>query len=63
MNLTTTMEPVYGIVLAFIIYHENKDFGFSFYIGLALIIAAVVIQIFKIVKGNQKAETLVPYEM
>ncbi|MDQ2753369.1 MAG: EamA family transporter [Bacteroidota bacterium] len=63
MNLTTTMEPVYGIVLAFLIYHENKDFGFTFYIGLALIIAAVCIQLFNTVKSHRKAETLVPYEM
>lgn len=63
MNLTTTMEPVYGIILAFLIYHENKDFGFTFYIGLALIVSAVIIQIFKTVKEHHKAETLVPYEM
>ena len=63
MNLTTTMEPVYGIALAFLIYHENKDFGYAFYAGLLLIIAAVVIQLLKTVKGNKKTETLVPYEM
>ena len=63
MNLTTTLEPVYGIALAFIIYHENKDFGYTFYIGLLLIIAAVVIQLFKTIKENKNAETLVPYEM
>ena len=63
MNLTTTLEPVYGIALAFVIYHENKDFGYPFYIGLALIIAAVVIQLLKTIKENRKAEMLVPCEM
>ncbi len=63
MNLTTTMEPVYGIVLAFIIYHENKDFGSAFYIGLALIIGAVSIQLFKTIRNNKSTETLVPFEM
>ncbi len=63
MNLTTTLEPVYGIALAFFIYHENKDFGYPFYIGLALIIGAVIIQLIKTVKENKRAETLVPYEM
>ncbi len=63
MNLTTTMEPVYGIVLAFLIYHENKDFGSTFYIGLGLIIAAVCIQLINTVRSHRKAETLVPYEM
>ncbi len=63
MNLTTTLEPVYGIALAFIIYHENKDFGYTFYIGLALIVAAVAIQLLKTIKENRKAESLVPGEM
>ncbi len=53
MNLTTTLEPVYGIILAFVIYHENKDFGYTFYIGFALIIGAVLIQMTKMVKENK----------
>ena len=62
MNLTTTLEPVYGIILAFLIYHENKDFGFTFYIGFLLIIGAVLIQLFKTVRDNRK-ETVVSYEL
>lgn len=62
MNLTTTLEPVYGIVLAFLIYHENKDFGFTFYIGFVLIIAAVLIQLLKTIRTN-KNEEIVSYEL
>ena len=47
VNLTTTLEPVYGILLAFAIMHENKYFSHSFYIGFLLIIAAVVIQMLR----------------
>lgn len=44
MNLTLTLEPVYGIILAFVIYQESKDLSDYFYIGFALILAAVLLQ-------------------
>lgn len=44
VNLSYNLEPVYGILLAFMIYKENKDLGISFYIGLLLIVTAVVLQ-------------------
>ena len=42
VNLTINLEPVYSIILAFIIFHENKELQPSFYIGAAIIILAVV---------------------
>ncbi len=44
VNLTYNLEPVYGILLAFAVYQENKDLGSSFYAGLAIIILAVALQ-------------------
>jgi drug/metabolite transporter (DMT)-like permease len=44
VNLTYNLEPVYGILLAFAIYKENQQLGNSFYIGLAIIVFAVIIQ-------------------
>jgi len=44
VNLTYNLEPVYGILLAFAVYQENKDLGFSFYAGLAIIILSVALQ-------------------
>jgi len=35
------LEPVYGIVLAIPIFHENKDLGWMFYLGTGIILAAV----------------------
>lgn len=49
-NLTLNLEPVYGIILAFVVYHENKDLSNTFYIGFALIFIAVIIQMVRIVK-------------
>ena len=48
-NLTLNLEPVYGIVLAFFVYQENKHLNFIFYIGFALIVLAVALQMLRIV--------------
>jgi drug/metabolite transporter (DMT)-like permease len=44
-NLTLNLEPVYGILLAFIVYQENKQLGSSFYLGISCIVLSVVFQI------------------
>jgi drug/metabolite transporter (DMT)-like permease len=48
VNLTYNLEPVYGILLAFLIYQENKMLGPSFYLGLALIMLAVILQTLRV---------------
>lgn len=48
-NLTLNLEPVYGIILAFFVYQENKYLNFSFYIGFVLILLAVALQMLRIV--------------
>ena len=48
VNLSYNLEPVYGILLAFMIYKENKELQASFYIGLLLIIIAVVLQMARV---------------
>ena len=50
INLTLTLEPVYGILLAFVVYRENRLFGLSFYAGFSLILLAVLIQMFRLLK-------------
>jgi drug/metabolite transporter (DMT)-like permease len=56
MNLTLTLEPVYGIILAFLIYHENKHFSPWFYVGFALIAVAVVFHMWRLLKpAKQKS--------
>ncbi len=40
-NLAINLEPIYGIVLAAILFEENKDLGNSFYTGTGIILAAV----------------------
>ena len=43
VNLTFNMEPVYGILLAFLVYHENKLLSKWFYIGFAMIMTALAL--------------------
>ena len=54
MNLTLTLEPVYGIILAFIIYHENQTLSKYFFLGFGLILIAVCLQMFRLIKQHRK---------
>jgi len=54
VNLTYNLEPVYGILLAFAIYKENKQLGSSFYIGLTIIILAVILQTLDVYLKHRK---------
>lgn len=51
VNLTFNLEPVYGILLAFLIYKEHLELGFSFYVGLVVIFTTVVIQSIRVAKN------------
>ena len=41
MNLVINLEPVYGIVMAWLFLHENRELTTSFYIGAAIILVVV----------------------
>ena len=43
MNLTVNLEPVYGILLAWIIFGESEQMSAGFYYGALIILAAVFI--------------------
>lgn len=49
-NLVLTLEPVYGIVLAFIFYKENQLLSNWFYLGFSFIMLAVVVHMWRLVK-------------
>lgn len=44
VNLSYNLEPIYSIVLAMIIFDEDQELNFSFWIGVFLIILSVVLQ-------------------
>ena len=47
-NLTYNLEPIYGILLAFILFKENENLSSGFYYGLALILLSVFWQMWRI---------------
>jgi drug/metabolite transporter (DMT)-like permease len=51
--LTVNLEPVYGIILAFLFYHENKDLSQYFYIGIALIALSVGLHVWSMYRENK----------
>jgi len=44
VSLTVNIEPIYGIILAFIFYQENEQLGWGFYVGVLLILASILLQ-------------------
>jgi drug/metabolite transporter (DMT)-like permease len=56
VNLSLTLEPIYGIILAFILYKENNHLGKYFYVGFALIAIAVLLQMALMVRSKSLAQ-------
>jgi drug/metabolite transporter (DMT)-like permease len=53
MNLSLNLEPVYGILLAFILFGENRKFTPWFYPGIGLIFLSVVLQTLRLLKKGR----------
>lgn len=53
-NLTYNLEPVYGILLAFVFFHENKQLHRQFYPGVGLILLAVVLQMIRVLLAQRR---------
>jgi len=43
INLTINLEPVYGIILALLIFGESEEMSSGFYLGTGLILASVLL--------------------
>ncbi|MEO6253551.1 MAG: DMT family transporter [Ferruginibacter sp.] len=55
-NLTYNLEPVYGIILAFIFLKENRQLHSEFYIGVLLILLAVILQMIRIYRSRKQIQ-------
>ncbi|MEL6110456.1 MAG: EamA family transporter [Planctomycetota bacterium] len=44
INFANNLEPIYGIVIGAIFYHDHANVGWGFYTGTAAIVAAVILQ-------------------
>lgn len=53
VTLSVNLEPVYGILLAFLFYKENKQLHKGFYLGMGLILLSVVLQTVRLLRPQQ----------
>lgn len=58
-SLSVNLEPVYGILLAFIIYKEYQQLNTDFYIGMAIIMISVILQMLRVLRPGKKPLSLV----
>jgi drug/metabolite transporter (DMT)-like permease len=58
INLSYNLEPVYGIILAFIIFSENKALNMNFYMGFGLILVAVLLQMGRVWYSRHRPMTV-----
>jgi drug/metabolite transporter (DMT)-like permease len=54
VNLSFNLEPVYGIFLAIVLFGESREFNWSFFTGLTLIAASLIIHIIMLLKKERK---------
>lgn len=54
--LTINLEPVYGIILALLIFNEKEKMSFEFYIGSFIILSTVILN--GILKNRKRSEKL-----
>ena len=52
-NLMYNLEPLYGIILAFIFFGEGESFHNEFYWGVLLILLAIVLQMFRLMREKR----------
>jgi len=52
-NLSYNLEPVYGIILAFMFLNESKYLHQQFFVGVSLIMLAVVLQMWRVRYGGR----------
>jgi drug/metabolite transporter (DMT)-like permease len=53
VNLTYNLEPVYGILLAFALFREDKYLNGGFYIGFSLILLSIILQTVRLRRRHQ----------
>lgn len=53
-NLSYNLEPIYSIIMAFIIFDEGKFLGTGFYYGFALILLAVTLQMLRVYRDRKR---------
>lgn len=58
-TLSVNLEPVYGILLAFVFFKEYEMLSPEFYMGMGLILLSVLLQMLRVLRPGKKVEPLV----
>lgn len=52
-TLSVNLEPVYGVLLAFLFFQENEELTWAFYVGIGLICFSVLLQMLKMMQAHR----------
>ena len=63
VNLCFNLEPVYSILLAFLLFQENKYLGWTFYVGLFCIMLSVALQMWRVARQARRSTDHSPQSM
>ncbi|MET0634410.1 MAG: DMT family transporter [Chitinophagaceae bacterium] len=54
VNLSFNLEPVYGILMAFVIFHENRDLNAGFFIGFSIILSVLLVHVLLLIRKEKR---------
>ena len=54
VNMAYNLEPLYSIAIAAVLFGELQEVGFSFWVGICLIVLSVVLQTYSVVVKERK---------
>lgn len=58
VTFSVNLEPVYGIILAFIFFKEHEQLSTGFYVGMGLIALSVLLQVTLLIRNSRKQKML-----
>jgi len=54
VSFTVNLEPLYGIIFAFVFLDEHKEVNWGFYAGVGVITLSVLLQTFLMIRNGRK---------
>ncbi len=58
VNLCFNLEPLYSIILAFVLFQENRLLQGGFYAGLGLILLSVLLQMMRVMRQHRREKAV-----
>ena len=55
VNMAYNLEPLYSIALAAVLYGELQEVGYSFWVGIILIVLSVVLQTYSVMRSSSNS--------